>query len=338
MPPRAPKPRSRSAAAAPWARSLDQQLRTTLQTLRRTHTNLLGIGIGRRRREGETLSEVVVRLVVKSKPKTKGRLPKGQPALPGFVPIWSNVLGQRIGLMMPTDIEQAELFMPCWFDVGTARATSLASWTGADGVRHVGAITCAHSLPAPGKAVEVAIRTGTVDATVVVRSDLKKDGLDTGLVEIPCDPNDLFNAGPQTLPIADSQELLKCMGDDDDDALAAPVRFWTGPKDETSISDIAGVAFYAEHPIPTQSGTVAFHNVVEVQHKGGCFEQGQSGSAWALFDDASPRSLIAIQSHMNPSGTRALGTHLGTALEWLRAAKPDLRTLTPFWTVGDLPV
>jgi hypothetical protein len=281
---------------------------------------------------------VVVRLVVKSKPKIKGRLPKGEPALPGFIPLWTNVLGQRIGLMMPTDIEQEEKFVPCWFDVGQARATSLAYWDDASGKRRIGAITCAHSLPSPGESVQVQLRTEKlVDATVIVRADLKKDGLDTGLVQIPCDPKDLFNAGPQTLPIAEQGDLIQCMGDDDDDALQAPVRFWTGPKDETSITDIAGVAFYAEHPIQTASGAVTLRNVVEVQHAGGCFEHGQSGSAWALYNDASPRSIIAIQSHMNPAGTRALGTHLGTALKWLRAAKPFLASLTPCWTAGELP-
>lgn len=340
MPTRATKPRPRSRASiGPWNHSVEDQLRTTLKKLKRTHTNLLGIGIGRRKRDEETLAEVVVRFVVKTKPKIKGRLPKDQPALPRFVPIWTNVLGQRIGLMMPTDVEQAEKFVPCWFDVGTARATSLAFWNDAAGTRHIGAITCAHSLPSPGQTVKVKLRSNVfADAVVVVRADLRDDGLDTGLVEIPCDPKDLFNAGPQTLPIAGSLDLLKSMGDDDDDALQAPVRFWTGPGNETSIADIAGVAFYAEHPIQTQNGTVTFHNVVEVQHSGGCFQKGQSGSAWALYDDSSPRSVIAIQSHMNPNGTRALGTHLGTALDWLRAAKPGLQSLTPFWTLNDLPV
>ncbi|MBC7772503.1 MAG: hypothetical protein H7210_08425 [Pyrinomonadaceae bacterium] len=339
MPPRTSKTRPRSRASiGPWMLSVEEQLLATLRSLRRKHTNLLGIGIGRRQCNGKTVSEVVVRLVVRTKPKVKGRLPKGQPPLPGFVPVWTNVLGQRIGLMMPTDIEQAEKFLPCWFEVGKARATSLAYWNDASGARHIGAITCAHSLPAAGKTVEVALRTGIIKATVVVRADLRKDGLDAGLVKIACDPKELFNAGPQALPIAGANDLLKCMGDDDDDALQSPVRFWTGPKEETSIADIAGVAFYAEHPIQTQGGTVAFRNVVEAQHAGGCFEQGQSGSAWALYDDSSPRSIIAIQSHMNPSGTRALGTHMGTALDWLKAARPDLQSLTPFWTLNELPV
>src|SRR5689334_13579680 len=116
------------------------QLSGVLSRLKKDHPNLLGIGVGRRRRKGEIVSEWTLRLIVDRKFR---RLPGTLRPLPRRVPVWGNVLGVRVAVMLATDVEQATPFRPATFGVDGGMAASLATWHGPDEERCIGVVTCA---------------------------------------------------------------------------------------------------------------------------------------------------------------------------------------------------
>ncbi|MHC5115124.1 MAG: hypothetical protein ACYTGP_11940 [Planctomycetota bacterium] len=317
---------------------LREQLRAVERWLAPAHENLIGVGIGRRRRRGRLTSETVVRFIVTegTKPRKGGRLKRGLRRLPDYVPMWGEVYGQPAQVMVPTDVETVrpvEVAMP---RMGTGYATALASWRDRNGDTAYGAVTAGHCLVEVG-GDEFIQGPGGVDVpvTVVAKTEVEDDaGLDVGLARLKDPSAELLDAGPETFPLATAEQLTQLLGPSPvGDGRSAPAYFWTT---EDNTTEIEGVAYYSAYPFQVAGHErVIARDVIECNAAAGTFKVGQSGSAWAILGTGGSGIAIAIQSHISVDGRRGFGTHLASGFEWLKGRRkfPELQLV---WTAAEL--
>jgi len=320
---RPPRARSASTPVAP----LTEQLERLFARLRRRHPDLLGIGLGSRRRRGRLLPELTVKLEVSRKNR---KLARGR-RLPPSVVLTTLALGQPVRVRVPTDVEPRRRPMFSAFAVGRMTAAALATWPDGAG-RAYGIVTAAHGLEAD--TVPVTLRDGSqVAGSVVARADLAQDGLDAGLVRVPvASPDRLADVGPVSVDPATADELLLSLSSSNQDAIGTDAETWAGP---TPVA-ISAVAFYVCWQWAGIAGTL--RNVVECHAPlDGVFAPGTSGSMWVTAATGSPpRRAMAIQSHgFGPLFRVAEGTHFLSALEWLRKL-PAFAEIEVAWKAADL--
>jgi len=302
------------------------------------HENLIGVGIGRRRKRGRLTRETVVRFIVArgTKPTGNKRLKRGLRRLPKYVPLWGEVYGQPAQVMVPTDVETVrpvEVAMP---HIGTGFASALAAWRDADGEPAIGAVTAGHCLKDVGEQEFLEGPGGVAMPVTVMAKTVVADeaGLDVGLARLDDPPDELLDAGPETFPLATAEQLTELLGPSPvGDGKSAPAYFWTT---EDNTTKVEGVAYYSAYPFEVAGRErVIARDVIECSAAAGTFKVGQSGSAWAILGTTGSGIAIAIQSHITPDGRRGFGTHLASGFEWLvgRRRFPKLRLV---WTAAEL--
>jgi hypothetical protein len=307
---------------------LVEQLEALLVRLRRRHPDLLGLGLGQRTRRGRIVPESVIKLQVKVKRRRPAR------PFPRHVRLAAVVLGQAVGVSVPTDVETVPRVHATRLSVDGMRASALASWTGADGARRGGVITAAHGLPRPDDpdpTVPVELADGTQAAgTVVARSDLAADGWDVGLVRVDGPLARLADIAPSRPPLATADELLALLSASPADPTTVRGETWSG-----GPSALRALAFLLEWEWQGVPGKL--RRVVQARAQAALvFQPGTSGSCWVATPAAGARAM-AVQSHAIPPKFRdAFGTHLLSAVEWLRA-QPGLASLQVAWREADLP-
>jgi len=300
----------RSHRTPPIVPPLAEQLEAIFKRLKQRYPELLGIGLGIRRRRGRLVSEMTVKLQVRKKhPKST----KGVRFLPARVQLETLALGQAVKVWVPTDIEVPRRWARTQFPVGEMTASTLAAWR-KGGKDVYGVVTAGHSLDEP--AVSVPMRDATqIQGSVVARSAMAVDGLDVGLVQLPVsDPLLLGDVGSESPPMATADELLLALSSSNTDAIGADGESWApmGPR------PLQAVAFYVRWG---WAGVGELRNVVECHAEvDGVFDPGTSGSAWVIVPSGGlPRKIMAIQSHgFKPLFRVAEGTHFLSAVEWLR--------------------
>lgn len=313
-------------------RSLHQLYRK----LKREYPELLGLGIGRRRKGGRFQKSAAIRLVVAKKCR---RNSKSVRLFPKSIRLKS---GRRKTLVrISTDVEEAGEWLPTSFPLlingaPEATATSYASWLTPDGIRHLGVISVAHAFLGPGQPIAVTVANGTVPGVVTLRSDLVADGRDVGLVELqlnaasalPCLPASL---NPGAASVATTINML---GVTDTDPLFADMESWFS----NSPADGRALSYYVTRTLQTPTGeSYEMKDVILADGPSGTYSQGRSGSPW-IVPAATPDPLaIAFQSHghVGSSFRLGLGVHFGTALKWL-SRQPAIRNLSFGWRIEDL--
>jgi len=317
----------RSRRTPPSVPPLTVQLETIFRRLKQRCPELLGIGLGIRRRRGRLVPEMTVKLQVgKKHPKST----KGVRFLPARIRLETLALGQPVKVWVPTDIEVPRRWTRTQFPVGGMTASALAAWK-TSGKNLYGVVTAGHGLDA--ETVNVRMRNGTeMRGSVVARSSVAVDGLDVGLVQLPIsDPLLLGDVGSESPPMATADELLLALSSSNTDAIAANGESWA-----TEVPRrLKAVAFYVRCPL---AGVGELRNVVECQaYVDGVFKPGTSGSVWVMVPSGVlPRKIIALQSYgFEPLFRVAEGTHFLSAVEWLRnrAGLGDLRVA---WRAADL--
>jgi hypothetical protein len=306
--------------------------------LRKDHPELVGIGLGARRRKGGIEGQTTVKLQVHKKHR---RMPKGRARLPKTVRLQASVLGQTVTLDVPTDVEEVQTAAATLPEVDGMIASALASWADARGT-HVGLVTAGHGLPGVGEDVAVSLNGRTVESVVVLRSDLAADEIDVGLVEVRGGLSADYDVAPEELvlapgPILSAERLLELIGSSTQDDISVRARTWSSPR----RWPILALAFYAVHVLNRADGsTLTQRNVVECDAKRPRFKPGTSGSAW-VTDLGAPSGefVLALQSHgVKREGVApfrsAYGADFGSARDWLaRHVGRDLRLA---WRTVDL--
>jgi hypothetical protein len=303
------------------------QLETIFRRLKRRYPELVGIGLGIRRRRGRLVPEMTVKLQVRKK---HPRSTKGVRFLPARIRLETLALGQPVKVWVPTDVEVPRRWTRTQFSVGGMTASALAAWK-KDGEDVYGVVTAGHGLDEP--TVSVQMRDGSqVKGSVVARSSIAADGLDVGLVQLPTtEPSLLSDVGSDSQLMATADELLLALSSSNTDATAANAESWA-----TEVPRrIKAVAFYVRCPL---TGVGELRNAVECQaYVNNVFQPGTSGSIWVMVPSGGlPRKIMALQSvGFEPLFRVAEGTHFLSAVEWLRnqAGLGDLRVA---WRAADL--
>jgi hypothetical protein len=305
---------------------LTEQLQTMFGRLKRRHTELLGIGLGARRRRGRLQPELTVKLQVRRKVGDA----RGVRLFPKTVRLTTVALGQVVAVDVPTDVETPRRMRPTHFGVGAMTASAWALWD-EQGQQTLGVVSAAHGLK--DDRVSVRLRDGSeVSGTVVVRSSLAAHGVDVGLVRLQrIDSSLMADAGPASPPLATADELLDVLSSSPTDLIGMAAESWSS----SGVTRVRGVAFY---PVWHWDGVEGeLRNVVECRAtKLGAFAPGTSGSSWIAVGAHGERKAIALQSHgFPPLFHVAAGTHFQSAIEWLKAQK-GLATLRIAWRAGEL--
>jgi len=318
MPKKLPSRHRRSISAS----DLVGQLESLLKQLRGSHPNLLGIGLGYRRRRGRLVPETVVKFQVDRKVR---KVTKDVRLLPKRVKLRTLALGQVVTIDVPTDVETPRRMSPT-ASVGGMTVAALARWVAADGGECSGVITAAHGLRE--SQIDVELADGSkASGQVLVRSS-PADGYDIGLVRLEVPLDRLSNIGPSSPPLADANTLLSMLSSDPNDALSVKAETWSS----TTSKPIWALAFFVEwrwqgfeHPMK---------HVVQCDGGPNVFEPGSSGSVW-VTRGAHPW-VLALQSHGHePDFRLAEGTHFQSGFEWL-SARPEVNELRVAWRVEDL--
>jgi hypothetical protein len=328
-------PRAKRAASPPQPPPIHAQLKSTFARLRKSHPNLIGIGLGYQRSGPDQTTQPVVsvRLIVEKKPKRRGHVPAGQKRLPKHVYLRTLALGHPVRVRVPTDVEGApQAAQSSGFRIYKLRAAAFVTWK-EGGVLKAGVLTAAHAFDTIGKRVGVQGKDNKSYAgTVRAISDWRVNGVDCAIVEIDRADQLIVDAGPALPgPLPAIDDLILALGDAKD-AFACPARFWGFP-DERPIS---AVAYYAKFPMNYLDGTqVILTDVVECTSATAAFSKGQSGSLWSVQLTPGKDSSLAIQSHMVDDGERAFGCICATVQEKIREIlnDPDAHV---FLTVDDL--
>jgi hypothetical protein len=314
-----------------------KSLQKLYRQLKRQHPELLGLGIGWRKKGGRFQKAPAIRLVVAKKygPKSKSvrQFPK-EISLPSK--------RQRLSIRICTDVEEAGEWLPTSFPVlvngvPEAIATSYASWKSPDGIRHVGVVTVAHAFQGPGQAVNISVGGGTVPGVVSLRSDLIVDGLDVGLVELQSDSTSFLPCLPSPLNpgAASVSATINMLGLTDTDACFTEMKSWFS----ITPADARALSYYAVRTIQTPAGqSYELKDVVLADGPANTFSQGRSGSPWIATSSALNPLAIGLQSHGHAglSFRLGLGTHLETALRWL-SGRQNVRDFSFAWRIDDLP-
>jgi hypothetical protein len=296
--------------------------------LKRRHPELLGIGLGTRRRRGRLVAETTVKLQVRRKLPDSTR---GVHLLPARVRLETFALGQPVKVWVPTDVEAPRRLVRTGFPVGGMTASALGAWKIGDQQMY-GVVTAGHGLdegPIP-----VRMRDGAeMQGIAVARSSVGRDGLDVGLVRLPIrDALLLADVGPESPLMASADDLLLALSSSNTDAVGADGESWA----TEAPQPIMAVAFYVRWQWAGVEGEL--RNVVECHATvDGMFDPGTSGSAWVMAPSGgAARKIMALQSHgFKPLFRVAEGTHFLSAVEWLRS-QAGLGDLRVAWRAADL--
>lgn len=320
-----PSTRSKSAKKQPLAPPLVEQLEDTFTRLKKRFPELIGIGLGYRRRRGRVVPEVTVKLQVRKKirhPEKEMRL------LPKHVKLTTIALGQPVTISVPTDIEAPQRMTPTFTTVDGMKVAMLAAWLDEQGSRRFGVISAGHGLEQQTTPVELADGTHAV-GQVVAKSDLVRDGYDVGLVDVDVAPAQLPQLSSELPVPASAQQLLDMISLDPQDNISVEGETWSSSNRET----IQALAFFVSWQ--WQGLPSALKHVVQCGGTIGTFERGTSGSVWTTKPPG--RLVMAIQSHAHePKYSQAEGTHFLSAVEWLMQ-QPGIYDLRIAWQPSDLP-
>lgn len=301
------------------------QLQAILARLKKRHPELIGIGLGSRRRRYKYVPEFVVKFQVRK----KHRRPRaGVTFLPKSVKLKAIVLGRAVTVSLPTDVETPRRARPVQALVGGMTASALASWNDNHNGTCLGVITASHGLDQPS--VPVQLSDGTrIGGTVVARSDLAIDGYDVGLVKVDvADKAHLPEIGRWLPPLATAEQLLEMLSGSSDDCCGADAETWSS----SSPQAISACAFYIEWR--WDGFDYPFKHVVHCSGLMNTFEPGTSGSTWVTKPPT--RLVMALQSHgLKPLFQEAYGTHFLSAIEWLQN-QPGIFNLKVAWRPADL--
>lgn len=303
----------------------EKLLRRVVREVRMAHPEVIGAGIGLRRKSGRIKREFVLKLYVAKKLK-KGKGQKFK-MLPKHWPLTIGKGQKQIHLKLPTDVESPMLVSATSFDVGPVQSTCWIRWQDRQNQNHVGVVTAGHGLPAPGQLVPV---QGLAQPGVVVaRSNYESNGLDVGLVEVR-DGGGALDAGPRNAIVAPANVIINMIGTDASDNLAVQAELWFGDL----TPNIRALAYMVEHPIQYPDGRVfILKDVLIADGEVGAFDRGVSGSTWATIDPGPTGYALALQCFgRSPDFDVGIGTHLGSAINWL-AKQPGIKPLNCWWVI-----
>jgi hypothetical protein len=307
--------------------------------LKRNHPELIGLGIGWRTKRGRIQKQPAIRLVVEKKRSARA---KSVRHFPKQIVIKAGRGKRPISMRIFTDVEEAGEWLATSFPllvngVPEVTASCYASWHSPDGVRHVGIVTVAHAFQGPGQPVGITVGNGVITGFVSLRSDLIRDGLDVGLVEMQQDSTSFLPCLPHPMNpgAASVNATINILGLSDTDALVAAMGSWfsTAPAQGRALS------YYVTRTVQTPTGTsYELKSVVLADGPPNTFTQGRSGSPWVAVSSAWNPLAIGIQSHghVGLSFRLGLGTHLATALQWL-SQRPGVQNFSWAWRTDDLP-
>ena len=307
------------------APSLVKQLEITLARLQKRFPELIGIGLGHRRRCENIVPEITVKLQVRQKIQQPG---EGVKLLPKSIRLTTFALGQAVRVSVPTDVEAPRRMTPTHSSVGGMKAAALASWSDNNGKRLFGVVTAGHGLDQPTTSVEL-VDGSNVDGRVVAKADLAEHNLDVGLVQVNVDPAKLPTISSETLMLATKEKLMEILSKDPRDQISMECESWSSPIGET----IQALAFLVEW-IWEGSPPLVLKNIVQCSGSIGTFEPSTSGSAWTTKPPG--RLVLAIQSHAHEGEfSQAEGTHFLSAIEWLKQ-QPGISDLRIAWNPAHL--
>lgn len=302
---------------------LVEQLEMSFTSLKKRFPELIGIGLGYRRRRGRVVPEVTVKFQIRKKIRQPG---PDVELLPKNIELSTVALGQAVTVSVPTDIEVPRRMKPTHSRVDGMRVTALASWADDNGRRQCGVITAGHGLSQPTTSVELAdgsIATGRV----VAKSELAEHGYDVGLVQVDGVPAQLPALSPESVVPATAQQLLTMLSSDPRDQIAVEGETWSSPAGES----MQALAFFV---VWEWQGLPSLKRVIQCSGSIGTFVPGTSGSMWTT--KLPGRLALAIQSHANePEYSQAEGTHFLSAIEWLKQ-RPGISDLRIAWNPADL--
>jgi hypothetical protein len=301
---------------------------------------IVGVGVGRRRRErraGRPLTdEVVVKIILRKKVRP---LPAGMARLPRKLRIKGTLLGQPLVVEVRTDLEQVPRAVPTRYEIpglpeGSLCTSGYASWE-ESGAPRVGVLTAGHGLwKSPNDVApidRVVVRCKDEDHAALVRcaSHLKRDGIDVALLELEgatelpaCFKS--FYTGP--VAVADAPTLVQRLGGADDllDVLVSFRHYLIAPQGLESI------AYYDAYRLPVAGwGQVTMRHAIESQGEPDTFVGGTSGSG--IVSSESPRLALGVQAlSIDPRGrSRSLATSFELGLAWIQ--EQTGLVVTPSW-------
>src|SRR5262245_4857668 len=297
--------------------------------LKREHRDLLGLGIGWRRKNNRLQKAPAIRLVVAKKCSPKSKSTRQFPKQ-----IKCNLTrGKRpLSIKIFTDVEEMGEWVPTSFPLlinGTPQvvATCYVSWQSPNGASHIGVVTVAHPFQGPGQIVDVTVANGVIPGVVSLRSDLIADGLDVGLVELQPGADSLLPclSSPMNPGAASVSATINMLGLSDADQFVASISSWFSP----TPAQGRALSYYLSRTLQTPSGqSYELKSVILADGPPNTFGQGRSGSPWIVDSSEANLQAIALQSHGHAglSFRLGLGTHIGTALRWL-STRPGIQNL-----------
>ncbi len=311
--------------------------------LRRNHPELIGLGIGWRTKGGRAQKQPAIRLVVEKK---RAARTKSIRHFPKQIEIKSGRGNRPLSMQIFTDVEEAGEWLPTSFpllvnEIPIVTAACYACWQSQDQLHHVGVVTVAHAFPGPGQQVAIRAEGITIVGTLLLRSDLVKDGLDLGLVELaenvisspPCLPRPL-NPGAASV-----NSTINMLGLSNTDALFAEMESWVCG----TPAQARALSYYVTRTVRTPTGqSYELKSLVLADGQDDTFAQGRSGSPWIAVSSAWNPVAVGLQSHGNAdlSFRMGLGIHLATGLQWL-SQQLSARSCSQFswaWRIDDLPL
>jgi hypothetical protein len=217
------------------------------------------------------------------------------------------------------------LVSPSSFGVGPMKAACWVFWHDPLNNMHTGVVTAGHGLPAAGETIEV--QDVTNPGTVVLRSDVRDDGIDVGLVEVDSTPR--TPVGVRNLPVADVNTIISLISTEASDEQVAAGELWAG----LSPTPLRALAFMTEYPIKYPDGnSLTLRDVLVADGRTAAFAPGQSGATWMTYSPQPIGLAVAIQSYgRQPDFDVGLGTHFDTALKWI-SGHQEIRDLHCSWT------
>jgi len=309
--------------------------------LKRRHPELLGLGIGWRRKRGRVQKAPAIKLIVEKK---RSRRAKSVRLFPNHLEFPLSRGKRPLSVRIHTDVEEAGRWIHTSFPISVNQmpdvtATCYATWTDSQGNSCLGLVTVAHAFPSPGQSVQIPTSgPGTADGVVYARSDLITDGLDVALIQLLNNPTGLLPCLPATLNpgAASVSNTINLLGLSDTDAQYAPMENWFSSSPATGRA----LAYYYTRTIANTDGTsYNLKSVVEADGPQGTYDRGRSGSPWVAMPSESVALSVALQSQGNEGldFRLGLGTHLATALSWLsQCPNMTINTFKWAWRVEDL--
>lgn len=316
---------------------------------------ILAIGIGKRRLEkkGRHTAQTTLKILLRKKKRPED-LRAQDKRLPRQIIVRLLVLGKRLRIRMPVDVEQAHSAVAIEHAVkplphGIETVGAFAVWTEA-GSRRYGVVTAGHGLwadsadPAPvvGSMIHV---DGQAPIPVVTRyaSHMTRDGVDVALLETPFSSDAEFAAHFASMfkriDVPTPSVLEATLGSPDDPRSLGAT--FLAPNFEPA--GLRAVAFWWWYRVSVAGwGLVDFREAVESEGEPSTFIGGRSGSGIVTERLPSNRRaalhLINIVIDPEPLGTasRGLGSSFDTARTHLRA-RPGLSSLDLFWDVAAIP-